>query len=94
MFSWDTQKAIANYEKHGVPFEEASTVFGDPEALNWEDLAHSHGEARFKRLGRSIEGRILLIVYTIRKVKSGKETIRIISARQSNRKERKAYAGS
>ena len=93
MFSWDTQKAIANYEKHGVPFEEASTIFGDPDALDWEDLAHSHSEPRFKRLGRSIEGRILLIVYTIRKVKSGKETIRIISARQSNRKERKAYAG-
>ena len=91
MFSWDTQKAIANHEKHGVPFEEASTVFGDPDALDWEDLAHSHSEPRFKRLGRSIDGRILLIVYTIRKVKSGKETIRIISARQSNRKERKAY---
>lgn len=94
MFSWDTQKAIANYEKHGIPFEEAATVFGDPDALNWADLAHSHSENRFKRLGRSIAGRILLIIYTIRKVKNGKETIRIISARQSNRKERKAYAGS
>ena len=94
MFSWDTQKAITNYEKHDVPFEEASTVFGDADALNWEDLAHSHGEPRFKRLGRSVVGRILLIVYTVRKVKNGKETIRIISARQSNRKERKAYAGS
>lgn len=66
MFFWDIQKAIPNYEKHGVPFEEASTVFGDPEALNWEDLPHSHREARFKRLGRSVGGRILLIVYTIR----------------------------
>ena len=93
MFSWDTQKAISNYEKHGVSFEEAATVFGDPDALNWEDLIHSHGELRFKRLGKSIENRILLIVYTVRKVQNGKETIRVISARQSNRKERQAYAG-
>jgi len=31
MFSWDTQKAISNYEKHGVPFEEAATLFSDPD---------------------------------------------------------------
>src|SRR4051812_4945521 len=67
MFSWDTQKAIANYEKHGVPFEEESTVFGDPDALDWEDLAHSHNEPRFKRLGKAITGRILLVVYTVRR---------------------------
>jgi uncharacterized DUF497 family protein len=94
MFSWDAQKAIANYEKHGVPFEEASTVFSDPDALDWEDLDHSQNETRFKRLGRSITHRILLVVYTVRKVKYGKETIRIISARQSSRKERQAYARS
>ena len=93
MFSWDTRKAIANYEKHRVPFEEASTVFGDTEALDWQDLEHSLEEPRFKRLGKSIEDRVLLVVYTIRTVKNGKETIRIISARQANRKERKAYGG-
>lgn len=92
MFSWDTQKAIANYGKHGVPFEEASTVFGDPDALDWEDLAHSQSETRSKRLGRSIEGRILMVVYTVRRMRNGRETIRIISARQSSRKERQAYA--
>src|SRR5882757_7509856 len=40
MFSWDTGKALQNYDKHGVPFEEAATVFADPEALDWEDLEH------------------------------------------------------
>jgi len=93
MFSWDTQKAISNYEKHGVPFEEAATVFGDPEALDWEDLDHSQVETRHKRLGRSLENRILMVIYTIRKATHGKETIRIISARQASRKERKAYGG-
>src|SRR4051812_40613418 len=67
MFSWDTHKAISNYEKHGISFEEASAVFADPDALDWEDLDHSQRETRFKRLGRSIENRLLLAVYTTRR---------------------------
>jgi uncharacterized DUF497 family protein len=38
MFSWDVANAIANFEKHGVPFEETATVFTDSNALDWEDL--------------------------------------------------------
>src|SRR5438128_7821392 len=49
MFSWDIRKAIGNFEKHGVPFEEAATGFGDPDGLDWEDLAHSQLELRYKR---------------------------------------------
>jgi uncharacterized DUF497 family protein len=93
MFTWDTQKAIVNFEKHKIPFEEAATVFRDADGLDWPDTTHSQTENRFKRMGTSITGRILLIVYTTRKVKDGKETIRIISARQANRKERKVYSG-
>ena len=93
MFSWDAQKALKNYEKHGVPFEEASTVFADPDGLDWEDLEHAGEERRWKRLGLSAEDRILLVVYTLRRLKNGVETIRIISARQASRTERKAYAG-
>lgn len=37
MFSWDARKALRNFQKHGVLFEEAATVFADPEALDWED---------------------------------------------------------
>ena len=59
MFSWDTRKALKNYEKHGVPFEEAATVFGDPEALDWEDVEHVAPEERWKRLGFSAGGRVL-----------------------------------
>jgi uncharacterized DUF497 family protein len=93
MFSWDARKALKNYEKHGVSFQEAATVFGDSEALDWEDLEHPEPERRWKRLGFSVAGRILLIVYTLRRLKNGTETIRIISARQASRQERQAYAG-
>ena len=93
MFSWDTRKALKNYEKHGVPFEEAATIFSDPDGLDWEDVEHGQTEHRRKRLGRSSQGRILLVVYTVRRLAHGTETIRSISARQASRKERKAYGG-
>ncbi len=93
MFAWDARKALRNYGKHGVPFEEASTAFADPDGLDWEDLEHTDTERRWKRLAMSPQGRVLLVVYTLRRLKSGTETIRIISARQASRKERKAYAG-
>jgi uncharacterized DUF497 family protein len=51
VFTWDVAKAISNYEKHGVSFEEAATVFRDANALDWQDLAHSQQEPRYKRLG-------------------------------------------
>ena len=92
MFSWDVRKAQVNYEKHGVALEEAATVFADPAGLDWEDLADSRQERRHKRLGRLVTGRILLIVYTARRMPHGHETIRVISARQASRKERQAYA--
>jgi uncharacterized DUF497 family protein len=90
VFSWDARKALGNLKKHGVSFEEAATVFADPEALDWNDPEHSHAEVRCKCLGTSVTERILIVIYTPRKVKDGKEIIRIISAPG---KERKAYAG-
>ncbi len=92
MFTWDLTKALLNYDKHGVSFEEAVTIFSDVNGLDWSDRAHSIVEVRRKRLARSESGRILLVVYTERKLASGKETTRIISARQASRKERQAYA--
>ena len=92
MFTWDIPKAIVNFEKHGVPFEEAATVFGDANGLDWDDVAHSDRERRFKRLGLSTDKRLLLVVYTMRRMGHDKEKIRIISARQASRRERQAYA--
>jgi uncharacterized DUF497 family protein len=93
MFFWDTAKARRNQEKHGVTFSEATTIFADPRALDWQDVQHSERELRSKRPGKSTLGRVLLVVYTIRRVKNEKETVRIIIARQASRKEREAYAG-
>jgi uncharacterized DUF497 family protein len=93
VFSWDARKAIGNLRKHDVSFEEAATIFSDPEGLDWDDLGHSLSERRSTRIGFSVAGRILFVVYTIRRLKNEKETIRIISARQATHKERQAYAG-
>ena len=93
MFSWDVEKAALNLLKHGVSFEEATSVFSDERGLDWEDLIHSQAEVRRKRLAISESDRILLTVYTVRRLKSGKETIRIISARCASKKERNAYLG-
>ncbi|MBA5866938.1 MAG: BrnT family toxin [Nitrospira sp. CR1.3] len=92
-FTWDAAKAKSNSEKHGVPFEEASTVFDDPNGLDGDDPEHSSHELRRQRLGKSATGRILFIVDTIRGSEHEKESIRIISARQASRKERQAYSG-
>jgi uncharacterized DUF497 family protein len=92
VFSWDIGKAITNFEKHGVSFEEAATVFGDSDGLDSDDVHHSTVEHRAQRIGRSIMGRILFVVYTIRRTGDEKETIRIISTRQASRREREAYA--
>ncbi len=83
MFSWNAQKAVRNDKKHGVPFEEATTIFADPNALDWDDPEHSQTEPRFKRIGISIEGRVLIVVYTVRRTKNGKETIRRVDTRSS-----------
>jgi len=93
MFAWDTRKAIGNFEKHRVSFEEAATIFADPDALDWQDLAHSAQAVRYKRIGVSVAENILLVVYTLRRSRNGQEAIRIISARPASRKERKAYTG-
>jgi len=92
VFPWDARKALGNLRKHGVSFEEAATVFSDPEGLDWDDFEHSLSERRSTRIGFSLSGRILFVVYMIRRLKNEKETIRIVSARQATRKERQAYA--
>jgi uncharacterized DUF497 family protein len=66
MFIWDTRKAIVNFEKHGIDFEEVATVFADPEVSELDDPRHSKVEKRFKRLGTSVLGRVPLLVFTRR----------------------------
>jgi uncharacterized DUF497 family protein len=85
-FEWDTNKARGNLAKHGVSFEESSTVFGDPRSLTIPDPVHSQAEERFVTIGSSHRGKLLVVVHTERG-----ENIRIISARVASRRERQNY---
>ena len=87
-FEWDENKNLDNYQKHGVWFEEAQTVWADTRSIEFFDPEHSEGEDRFLRLGHSTQGRLLLSVFC--EGESG-EVIRIISARKATAKEAKAY---
>jgi uncharacterized DUF497 family protein len=89
----DPRKAEANAAKHGVSFEDAVTVFLDPEAFDGPDRQHSSAESRFLRLGRSAGGHVLMVAYTFRR-SGDAEAIRIISARRASRRERAAYAAT
>ena len=91
MFEWDPRKARANADKHGVTFDDAVTVFADPNALDGQDLAHSAVEARYLRLGRAADGRVLMVAYTVRRGDDNAEKIRLISARRASRRERATY---
>jgi uncharacterized protein len=85
-FEWDPTKASHNLEKHGVSFEEAQTAFDDSLFLAFEDPKHSEEERRYLLMGQSSRGRLLVVAYTERRDK-----IRVISAREATRRERKAY---
>ena len=85
-FEWDVRKAEANLRKHGVSFEEASTALRDPFAATARDPDHSSGEHRLITFGLSVLGRVLVVAHTERS-----EVLRLISARQATRSERKIY---
>ena len=86
-FAWSTRKAAANKRKHRVSFEEAQTVFYDEEALLVDDPDHWEDEDRFLLLGLSSNLRVLVVVHSY----TDDETIRIISARKANARERLMY---
>ena len=85
-FEWDPRKAATNRTKHGVSFEEASSVFGDPLGLIVDDPRHSRGEKRHVLLGSSERHRLLAVMFTVRE-----DVIRVISARKVTRRERNNY---
>lgn len=85
-FLWDARKDKENQKKHGISFQEATTVFGDPLAGTIADSDHSHGEARFLTVGLSSNHRLVVVSHT----EEG-ENFRIISAREANAHERKTY---
>lgn len=85
-FEWDDDKDESNERKHGVPFVEAMSVFADPLSLTGYDPDHSDDEDRYITMGTSAAGRFLVVSHTDRG-----EKIRIISAREASRRERRDY---
>jgi len=85
-FDWDSGNIEKNLIKHGISCQEAEEIFLDIDSLHLEDTKHSSKEERFIRIGKSFLGKILIVVYTIRKNK-----IRIISVRDVNKKEKDRY---
>jgi len=88
-FEWDDEKAKANLKKHGISFDEATTVFIDPFSITRYDPDHSVDEQRYIDIGSSDKDRVLVVVYTERGA-----SIRIISCRKATPSERRFYEKS
>jgi len=86
-FDWDKGNVDKNWKKHKVHFKEAEEAFFNKSLRTFKDVKHSQKEGRFVALGTTNKRRRLYIVFALRK-----EKIRIISARNQSKKERKLYA--
>jgi uncharacterized DUF497 family protein len=86
IFEWDPEKAESNARKHGVTFDEASTVFRDPLGLLMPDPDHSLNEERYLVLGMSNRQRLLVVAFAERPPRT-----RLISARRATPREWRRY---
>ena len=85
-FDWDRGNIEKNWIAHSVTPEETEQVFFNTPLIVADDKNHSRTEKRYFVLGQTDEDRALFVAFTIRQ-----ERIRVISARDMNRKERKLY---
>ncbi len=85
-FDWDNGNLSKNYEKHNVTWQEAENIFNNEPITVEDDEVHSASEKRYSALGKTQKGRKLFVVFTLRNSK-----VRIISARDMNKKERIIY---
>lgn len=90
-FDWDPAKAAANAAKHGVTFEAAVTVFGDPLARSIPDLDSSLEEERWVTLGETATGHLLVVVHTWNEIDPNPAVVRVISARRPTANEARQY---
>jgi len=86
IFEWDPEKARSNIRKHKVSFEEAATALRDPMSATGLDPDHSVSEERFVTFGVSERGRLLVVAHADKD-----DTIRIISAREASKGEKRIY---
>jgi uncharacterized DUF497 family protein len=84
-FEWDEAKSRSCFDERGFDFAHAALAFFDPDRLVRADQRHSYGEDRFRMLA-SIDGRVFVVVYTLRP-----RATRIISARKANAREVRTY---
>lgn len=85
-FDWDESNIEKNWKKHKVHYREAEEVFSNRQLKLFEDIKHSQKENRLIALGSTNQNRLLYIIFTMRNQK-----IRIISARDQSKKERRLY---
>lgn len=85
-FEWDAHNIEKNWHKHGVTPSECEQIFFNRPLVVADDIKHSEKENRFYTLGHTDGDRMLFVVFAVRRDK-----IRVISAREMNRKERKEY---
>ncbi|MBA3613055.1 MAG: BrnT family toxin [Nitrospirales bacterium] len=85
-FEWNSSKAQFNFSKHGISFEEATTIFGDPLSITSPDPDHSQEEARWITIGVSTNLKTIVVVHTDRS-----EAVRIISTRLATKREKGCY---
>jgi uncharacterized DUF497 family protein len=86
---WDEKKSRSNRKKHGISFEIATEIFGDPFCLTVPDRT-MEGDERFWTIGR-LENQVILVVVHTLSDDHGEEVIRIISARKATPRERRFY---
>lgn len=89
-FDWDAPKAARNIGKHGITFEEASTIFLDRLILTVPD-PDSFDEERWITIGQSSKGRLLLVIHTWNERDPGRASARLISARRPTKAETRHY---
>ena len=89
LFDWDENKDQINQIKHGISFDEASTVFYDERALLFDDPEHSEDEERFLMLGMSEQANLCIVCHCYRESET---IIRLISARKATKREEARYA--
>lgn len=90
-FEWDDAKAASNLSKHGVSFNETMSVFLDPLMMTRYDEGHSEEDERWVSLGRSGNGKLLLVVHTFTATGPNTALVRVISARDPSKREREQY---
>ncbi len=85
-FVWDPVKARRNLQKHGISFQEATSVFDDPLALIFEDARYAYGECREIIIGHDRQNRLMLVCFVEQPT-----VIRLISARLTTPRETRDY---